>query len=118
MDYSPKIEKAAKKIAKYGFEAKFRHFNNVYDPIEGVNIEETEEFAAPVILTRPDENVLAGGVVKAGDACLLVSPTALSSEPSVGDTVVIDGTEWRIVSIDFVAPGNVKILYRVYVRRS
>ncbi len=117
-DYSPKIEKAALKIAKYGFEVKFRHFDNVYDPIEGRNIGETEEFAAPALLTRPDEKALAGGIVQAGDACLLVSPTNMKIEPAIGDVAIMDDTEWRIVSLDFVAPGNVKILYRIYARKS
>lgn len=117
-DYREFHKAALEQIAGFGREAVFIRKTGSYDPVEGRMLQVAEGESAMAVITRPDEKALAGGIVLAGDLCLLVAGDALAKAPETGCLVSLGGTGYRIVEVGAVAPAGEAILYRVYCRRS
>lgn len=118
MDYSPKIAKAAAKIAKFGREVVYVRKGGAYDPISGNLAADNEETRINGLLTSPKEDAIASGTIQIGDMWLLIAGNALPEMPATGDIVRIGGIDWRVEGVSSVMPDGTPIIYKLQIRRS
>lgn len=121
MDYSRYQKIAKDQIAKYGQLVTF-HFSvsgGKYDPVAGKHVANTvEDQETSAVLASPKESAFMGGTIHVGDAVLLIDGGSLARVPSELDTVTVAGAEWRVVAVTRVAPSEIVIIYKVFIRRS
>lgn len=117
MNYARFQTIAKTQLTKYGQPVVFHvKSNGGYDPISGTVVEEAvTDIQAMAVLAAPSYKAIQSGLVHAGDAALLVQGDIES--PSERDTVTVAGEEWSIIRVQKVAPADLVILYKIYIRR-
>lgn len=119
MDYGRYQKIVASQITKYGKVVVF-HFHGPedYDPIAGTATAELCDEEVRAVMVSPDEKSFRTGTVRHGDAALIIDGKTLSRGPTPNDTVTVDGEEWKILTVSRVAPAELVIIYKVYLRRA
>ena len=56
-----------------------------------------------------------GTLIQVGDAVIWAGGNAIPA-PDITDWIEVDGKAWDIVNVEPTKPGNVPILYKIYVR--
>ena len=113
------IETASRLIKKHGREiAILRAGTGVSDgagnTIPGADVSHT---ALAVSATYAIElQLIAGGLLGAGDQRVLVSVDGLAITPTTDDKALIDGVEYRIVRVSPFAPAGAVIFWELQVR--
>jgi hypothetical protein len=57
-----------------------------------------------------------GTLVKQGDQIAYMPPSVTAS-PKTGDTLTIQGVDWKVVQCKPLAPGQVSVLYELQIRK-
>lgn len=120
MNYARYQKIVSAQLKKYGKPVTF-HFQETgggYDPISGRMTTSVIDEECLAVLVRPDKRALATQTVQLNDAALIIDGVTLSRAPNEKDTVTVDGADWRIISVSWVAPGDLTIIYKIYIRRS
>ena len=121
MNYARYQKIVSAQLKKYGKPVTF-HFQEVgggYDPISGkMTAPSVSDEECLAVLVRPDKRALYTQTVQLNDAALIIDGVTLSRAPNEKDTVTVDGADWRVLSVSWVAPGDLTIIYKVYIRRS
>lgn len=119
MNYLRYQKIACKQIKEYGQLVTFRLFDGEdYDPISGQVTRELTEVDAYAVLLSPEEKAVRNGTVKIGDAMLLVGGGKVPRDPDERSTVIMEGQEWQILSVEKVAPSGLVIIYKVFIRKA
>lgn len=115
-------------IEKFGVPALLRKDSGTYDPATGLNTySNTDTDINVVILPSASDGSngsrsqgMESGTVQTCDVSLLISSRETVSAdviPRIGDVVVINDEELRIVNLSSVSTGGVDILYKAGVSR-
>lgn len=112
-------------IEKFGLPALLRKDAGTYDPATGLNTySNTDTDINVVILPNASDGSrsqgMESGTVQTCDVSLLISSRETVSAdviPRIGDVVVINDEELRIVNLSSVSTGGVDILYKAGVSR-
>ena len=121
MDYARYQKIVSTQIKKYGKAVMFhlQAEGGDYDPISGrmASATVTDEECMSVMV-RPDTKALYTQTINMTDSALIIDGKTLSRAPNERDTVTVDGSDYRILSVSWVAPADLPIIYKVYIRRS
>lgn len=117
---------AGRLIAQYGLTATLRQDAETYDPTAGTITSSLTDTTIKVVIlpsASPDANSSQGremNTVAKCDVNLLISAketVAASVIPNIGDTIILNDEELRIVLISSISTGGVDIIYKVGVAR-
>jgi len=86
------------------------------DPEDGVVDSPTAYTVNAVVVPITKEPRRPDATVTLGDLKIIVSGL-LDVEPTVGWTVEVQGTTYRIIQVDIARPGTTVIAYTIYARR-
>ena len=100
-------------IANFGASLAFsRDTAETFDPATGQTTSTTQSFSRDVVWTEYRNQEIDGTTVQRGDARLLISGEVL-----IGDKVVKNGTEWRIIDVSPLQPADTAVLYTAQARQ-
>lgn len=119
-NYTRQVQSALRMIYKFGrnVEVVSAGTGDEYDPTTG-------QFttASPVIsnikavFTHFEEKEIDGTNVLRTDEKVLFAAASLSAKPASTDKIKDNGTEYNVVNVNTIQPGDTAILYEVQARR-
>lgn len=123
MNYSKIAQDAAKAIQAAGMAMTLtRTSGGTFDAVTGLTSAPTVQTftvygvkGGTGLSSRPDEALLAGGLVRAGDSKLLIQGNVVAPQP--GDVVTVGGVAFAVVAVFGLDPGGVSLLFNVWVRK-
>lgn len=83
-----------------------------YDPTPGVPVENT----VTVVEVKIKQEHIDGTLIQQGDRMFLVS-TQNAPDPSLDDTMTVDGVLLQVIAINPLKPGPVTMLWKVQCRK-
>lgn len=105
-------------IARFGATATLRRSEttggNAWDPGSGTTV--TTDYSVTAVVLEYANRDIDGSLVQQGDKRVYVSAKGLPAIPAVTDTLVIDGTTYRIIGVKPLRPAAVTVLYDVQAR--
>lgn len=79
---------------------------------------ETSLSALPAVVTPVRQSLIDGNSVRQGDELVLIPGLSLGTViPTTADTIIDDGIEKSVVSVDRIRPGATDYLWKLQVRR-
>ncbi len=69
------------------------------------------------LFTAYERRIVDGTLIRADDQKVLIPAQGLAIAPTTKDRLEDDGSEWRILSVKPLRPGDSVILYELHVRR-
>jgi len=113
-NYAPLKKTADALIQKFGVEYTFtRATKGAYNPATGTASESTSTFTKFGILFDYSDRDNAGQAILAGDRRLL----AEAHSYEVGDTLVVDGQTYRVVSVSASQPASTMLSVDLQIRK-
>ncbi|NQW12226.1 MAG: hypothetical protein HQ481_20360 [Alphaproteobacteria bacterium] len=113
---------AARLIARNGTALTLRRADApIYDPATGVVTESVTDIALSGVVEEVDISH-PDGLVQRGDRIITLAAEPLGDgdptlDPAPGDTIVLSGTEHRVLSVSATYAGDRPALFRLQVRR-
>lgn len=121
--YADMAATALELLAEFGASATIRRWTEAeYDATTGEDATPVpEEFATTVLFQSVSEATGGGGSIRPGsgigglDGHLIVEGVrscifSAQAEPKVGDKLIIDSTEWDILTVDEIRPNGVDVV--------
>jgi len=115
-DYTKTREKANSLIVKFGMPLIVRRAQT--DSTTPWNPEELSHTDYPGygVVTEFNRREVDGTLVQTGDKKVLLSAEDLQIAPETSDLVVVDGVEYKIVTINPLSPAGTVVLYELQIR--
>lgn len=86
-----------------------------YDPATGSNQQAIETYTGYGCAFHYSNNEIDGMRILTGDMVVLLENMATT--PVIGDSVLVNGMEMRLISIERVSPANIDVIYKLQVRQ-
>lgn len=86
-----------------------------YDPATGSNQQTMEAYTGYGCALNYKSNEIDGTRILTGDMVVLLENIATT--PVIGDSVLVNGMEMRLISIERVSPANIDVIYKLQVRQ-
>lgn len=113
-NYTPLTQSAARMITKFGAQYTFtRVTKGAYSAATGTTTDTTTTYQKYACLFDYGDTDLADGSILQGDRRML----AEGHSYEVGDTVVVGGATFRIISISDVGPGGSVVASNLQIRK-
>jgi len=113
-NYAPLEKTAERLIKKFGAEYTFtRTTKGAYDPATGTTSDTTSTFTKSGVLFDYSDSDIGDQTILAGDRRLL----AEAHTYEVGDTLVVDGSTFRVVSISNNQPAGTLLSADLQIRK-
>lgn len=90
---------------------------DTYIPGTGLTVGTPTEQTPKAVFVDYKAKDVDGTVIRAEDKMCLIAASALNAEPTTADKIKEGSTEWAVVNVKVVKPGDTAILYRLQVRR-
>ena len=86
-----------------------------YDPATGSHQQTMEAYTGYGCALNYKSNEIDGTRILTGDMVVLLENIATT--PVIGDSVLVNGMEMRLISIERVSPANIDVIYKLQVRQ-
>lgn len=86
-----------------------------YDPATGSNQQAIETYTGYGCAFHYSNNEIDGMRILTGDMVVLLENMATT--PVIGDSVLVNDMEMRLISIERVSPANIDVVYKLQVRQ-
>lgn len=118
-DFYPRMaETTLKQIADKGRTIKLvTPGNDVYVPGTGFTPGTPTEQTPKAVFVDYKAQDVDGTIIRADDKQCLIAASSLTGEPTTADKVKEGSTEWAVVKVEVIKPGDTALLYRLQVRR-
>lgn len=92
--------------------------SGIYDPVNGTfGGGASVEIGVKALFTNYGQRDVDGDLIRSDDKLCLIAAASLSGEPTTADRVKQGLTEWAVVSVQTIQPGDTPLLFKVQVRR-
>lgn len=103
--------------ADFGRDATFNAINaGVYDEATGAVTNTQTAFACRVMLLNYSDRVIDGGLIRVGDRKAILSARDVTTPPKTGDTLVVSGVTFNVVSAKMIELAGTNVLFVAQVR--
>ena len=92
-----------------------RKTDEQYNPATGSNQQTIETYTGYGCAFHYSNNEIDGTRILTGDMVVLLENIATA--PVIGDSVLVNGMEMRLISIERVSPANIDVIYKLQVRQ-
>lgn len=90
---------------------------DVYTPGTGFTPGTPTEQTPKALFAAYKAKDVDGTIIRADDKECLIAASALSGEPTTADKIKEGSTEWAVVHVEVIKPGDTALLYKLQVRR-
>jgi hypothetical protein len=104
-------------IADKGRSVTLRRSANTYNPATDTYTASSTDFTVKAVFTEFRQSEIDATLIKRGDKKLLIAAADLSSAPEPNDIIIDGSTQYRVIDLMSVEPGDAAILYKVQVRK-
>lgn len=101
------------KLKEYGVPVVLKQIESDYNPATGENSQTVSEFKGYGIRRKTASKRFEKAVIEDGSMVLMVSGIP---KPSIGDSIVFDGSEYSVRDLEVAGPGAVDLYYEVAVK--
>ncbi len=116
-NYSGLSKTAVKNIAKFGRSVTFRSVTvGTFDTSTGTKTgaKDVDKIIKAVITDYKDRQI-DGEIIRRGDKQVMIAGSSVIS-PKTND-IIVDGSDYKIVNIETVQPGDTVLIYKLQVRK-
>jgi ethanolamine utilization microcompartment shell protein EutS len=116
-DYIRSASTATKLITNFGRDiTHVEVIEGTYNPATGgVTNTTTETTVKAVDFAVKGNEYINGTLVQAGDRYALLEPSIAAVD--VSDKLIIDSVTWNIIAVEKLAPANVLVMWKVFIRK-
>jgi hypothetical protein len=116
-NYVKSAATATKLLTQFGRDITHRQITEgTYNPATGtVSNTETNATVKAVDLAVKGNEYQNNTLIQAGDRYALLAPSVQAVD--VSDKLIIDGTLWNIIAVEKLAPANVLVMWKVFIRK-
>lgn len=112
--YSNMATTALRLLTKYGVQHTFTTYSvGAFDPNTGTRTETPSNYTAYAVKDVYTTLEKGSSAIKEGDIRLI----AEAANYSIGDTLSLDSTTWRIMGVDPIKPGDTVVAYFLQIRK-
>ena len=115
--YDRMAQCALRLIAEKGGSLSYRRLVPSFDPLTGATVPARTDYAVTGVVQEASPGPLDNAMVRRGDRIVLVAAGALPVMPEAGSVLLLEGSEWSIVHVGAIKPGDTAIAWRLQVRR-
>lgn len=115
--YDRMAQSALRLIAEKGASLTYRRLVKGFDPLTGATVTASTDYAITGVVQEATPGPLDNAMVRRGDRIVLVAAEALPVVPEAGSVLLLEDTEWSIVHVGAIKPGDTAIAWRLQVRR-
>lgn len=115
--YDRMAQSALRLIAEKGASLTYRRLVQGFDPLTGATVTARTDYAVTGVVQEASPGPLDNAVIRRGDRIVLVAASALPVVPEAGSVLLLEGSEWSIVHVGAIKPGDTAIAWRLQVRR-
>ena len=117
--YSEMAEMAREEIEEYGRTITLRRNNEgsydaATDTMVGASV---SDVSVKVLFTEYRQNEIDNTIILRGDKKVLIAATSLSFAPEHNDIIIDGGTQYKVINLSTVQPGDTPLLYKLQVRK-
>ncbi|MEQ8252192.1 MAG: hypothetical protein RIB41_13210 [Oceanibaculum nanhaiense] len=115
--YDRMAQSALRLIAEKGASLTYRRLVQGFDPLTGATVTASTDYGVTGVVQEASPGPLDNAMVRRGDRLVLVAAGALPLVPEAGSVLLLEGSEWSIVHVGAIKPGDTAIAWRLQVRR-
>lgn len=109
---------ATKLLGQHGSLVTYRAMSRgTYDPATSTATEAEAATSVRAQLVPPSRFELSSGLVRSGDAVLLMPGEAFTADPLPGDRVTMNGAGYEVIGVEPIAVGTAAAAWRVILRK-